>query len=78
MAIPKNSSSHIKGIEYDAKSRDLKVTFHNDDEYTHHAVHAETYNAIMNVFSPGRYYHASVKRRYPKVTVKKAGTGVTI
>ncbi len=68
---PSKPSSNIHSFTYDAPTRNLAVTFHNGHIYTHHDVPAHVYDSMKSVFSVGRYYHTSLKRRFPKFTITK-------
>jgi hypothetical protein len=61
------NSSHVRAFVYDPKARTMSVHFHNGNVYVHHEVHSGELEVIKKAFSPGRYYHAGFKRKYPKV-----------
>lgn len=58
------TSSNLKGIGYDPKTRELHIEFPNGT-YIHHDVPQEEYDALVNAGSLGSHYHRSIKGKFP-------------
>jgi hypothetical protein len=53
-------SSNIKAIAYDEKEVTLVVEFHNGHVYCYSPVNKETYDALKDAESKGKYLHANI------------------
>ena len=58
------SSSNIRSIGYDSKSRTLEVEFHNGSIYRYFDVPESIYNALMSASSHGSFFHRHIKDRF--------------
>ena len=58
------SSSNIRSIGYDSKSRTLEIEFHSGDIYQYLNVLESIYNALMSASSQGSYFSRYIKDQY--------------
>lgn len=58
-------SSNIKASEYDAKKKDLLITFKNDSQYVYKGVHEADYLRFEIAESNGKVLNSIIKKNYP-------------
>ncbi len=58
------SSSNIKSIGYDEKSKVLEIEFHGGKVYQYSEVPKQEYMGLMSASSHGSYFHANIKDKY--------------
>ena len=58
-------STALASATYDNETLDLDITFNNGGTYTHHNVPQEEFDGLVAADSPGRYWHANLKDKYP-------------
>ncbi len=59
------SSSDLRSIGYDAETQVLEIEFHSGGIYQYSRVPESTWQRLLGAPSKGRYFHASIKDRYP-------------
>lgn len=59
------SSSVIERILYDEEARDLSIWFRETGRYVYSDVPRAIYEGLRKAPSAGRYFNASIKRRFP-------------
>ncbi len=57
-------SSNIKASEYDAKKKELLVTFKNDSQYIYKGVHEADYLRFEIAESNGKVLNSIIKKNY--------------
>ncbi len=57
-------SSHIQGLDYDEKARELTVAFKDGAQYTFQEVPKDLANAFANSSSPGRFLASNVTGKF--------------
>lgn len=57
-------SSNIKASEYDAKKKDLLITFKNDSQYVYKGVHEVDYLRFEKAESNGKILNSIIKKTY--------------
>ncbi len=55
-------SSSISCCEYDTESKEMHVTFASGGRHKFEDVAADVYHGLCKAESPGRYFHANVRR----------------
>lgn len=58
------SSSNIRSIGYDAKSKTLEIEFQDGDIYQYFNIPKSIYSALMSASSHGSYFHCYIKDQY--------------
>ncbi len=58
------SSSNIRSIGYDAKSKTLEIEFQDGDIYQYFNIPESIYSALMSASSHGSYFHCYIKDQY--------------
>lgn len=58
---PKNESSLIKELGYDADSETLAVQFHNGDIWHYSPISPAEFHQMAQSDSAGKYFHAHIK-----------------
>ena len=61
------SSSSIRTVGYDAKTRALEVEFLNGRVYRYADVPEVAFDALMGADSLGRYFNTNIRDHYPFV-----------
>lgn len=64
------SSSMISAIGYSKEHQILRVQFKNQSVYEYSGVSRETYQALMNAGSVGKYFSANIKTAYEYYRVR--------
>jgi hypothetical protein len=59
------SSTVIAKVAYDAEARALVIWFRETGRYIYSEVPRASYEGLKKAPSPGRYFNACVKRRFP-------------
>lgn len=59
------NSSHLSGCRYDPQQRELTIEFQDGDTYTYRGVEQGVYEGLLSAGSPGTYFHAQIRGRYP-------------
>jgi lysyl-tRNA synthetase, class II len=60
----KNTSTAIKGFDYDSEKKILKVDFTNGSVYLYRDVPESIYNNLKNAPSKGQYFNAEIKDKF--------------
>jgi hypothetical protein len=60
-----HGSSNIKDVSYNAEAKRLTVTFMSGATYHYDGVPASVYAAISAAASPGGYFAAAIKDKFP-------------
>lgn len=58
------SSSTVASIGYDKSTSTLEVEFNNGSIYQYYSVPEDTYVALINASSHGKYLNQNIKRQY--------------
>jgi hypothetical protein len=58
------SSSNLKSVGYDPRSRTLEIEFHNGGVYQYDEVSQQTYDDLIAAASKGRYYAEHIRDHY--------------
>jgi len=58
------SSSNLRSVGYDPKTRVLEIEFHSGGIYQYSGVPESEYNALMNATSKGSYFAHNIKNNY--------------
>lgn len=58
------SSCHLLSVGYDKQSKLLEVEFFSTSVYQYFDVPNETFEALLQADSKGRYFEANIKRNY--------------
>lgn len=66
-------SNHLNGADYDPESESLSIQFTNGALYRYHGVPATVADTLMQIGSPGSYFHDKIKGQYREVQLQ-AGT----
>lgn len=56
-------SSDLRAVDYDW-SGTLTIAFHSGGVYEYYDVPFAEYDGLMRASSPGKYFHAFIKKRY--------------
>ena len=64
------SSSNIKSVGYDSKSKILEIEFHSGGIYQYFNVPESIYNGILSASSHGSYFHRYIKDKYQWSKIK--------
>ena len=62
-------SSNIKAVGYRVETKQLLVQFKADTLYSYDGVEADTFEALLNAESVGKYFNANIKDRYTTTKV---------
>lgn len=62
--MPALNSSAISHADYNAASRQMRLTFRSGGTYTFCGVPESIYSGLINASSAGQYYHAHIEGRY--------------
>lgn len=65
MLATRLSSSVIERVLYDEEASDLFICFRETGRYLYSGVPREIYEGLKRAPSPGRYFNACIKRRFP-------------
>lgn len=57
-------SSMLLSATYDDENEELSLTFSNGATYDYHDVPKETFEALAQASSAGRYWHSFIKDQY--------------
>lgn len=68
-------SSMFKSIGYDPVSWTLEVEFSNGGVYRHKKVPPEVYAALVKAESPGKFFGATIRGKFPYERVKPVEEG---
>ena len=74
MAWQALQSNHLNGANYDPESESLSIQFTNGAMYRYHGVPATVADTLMQIGSPGSYFHDKIRGQYREV---KLQDGVT-
>lgn len=58
------SSSNLRAVGYDEKTRTLEVEFRNNRIYKYAGVPEIIFKSLMNASSHGKFLHAQIKDRF--------------
>lgn len=58
-------STVLRSVGYDPDRKILEVQFASDDVYRYYVVPGRVYTELMVSESPGRYFNAKIRDRYP-------------
>ena len=58
-------SSNIQGVGYDEEAETLYVSFNSGSRYCYRGVSRAIHEAFMESPSKGKFFHASIKGRFP-------------
>jgi len=58
------SSSNIRSIGYDSKSKTLEIEFHSGGIYQYFNVPKSVHTGLISASSHGSYFHRHIKDRY--------------
>ena len=64
MRPPKNKSSHIHSLGFDAETGTMAVQFHKGGVYHYHGVPQSTFDELHGHDSPGSHLRAAVVGKY--------------
>ena len=64
MRAPRNPSSQIQSLGYDAETQTMAVQFHKGGVYHYSGVSPQTFEAMHAHESPGSYLHQNIKGKY--------------
>ena len=64
MKAPRNESSQIHSLGYDAETQTLAVQFHKGGVYHYEGVSPQTFEAMHAHESPGSYLHENIRGKY--------------
>ncbi|MFC1696873.1 KTSC domain-containing protein [Nanoarchaeota archaeon] len=64
------NSSNIKSIGYDEQNGILEIEFLSGGIYQYSKVSKETYNALMNASSKGKFFATFIKDKYPTIKIR--------
>lgn len=59
------ASSNIRSVGYDPDAQILEIEFQDGAVYQYSGVPGAVHAGLVSAGSPGRYFHAHVKGRYP-------------
>lgn len=62
-------SSHLQAHEYDGPSKMLTIQFVNGAVYRYANVPQTVYDTLSQHSTPGGYFHAKIKSKYPTVMI---------
>jgi len=71
--MPTVTSSAIQRVEYDARSRQLCVTFVTGNVYKYYDVPRQVYDRFLRTASKGAFFNEYVKDRYDFALMRQAG-----
>jgi hypothetical protein len=63
------NSSNISAVDYDSETTTLTVVFRSGTTYSYAGVPQDTYEALRNASSPGRYFQTAIKDSYSGVRI---------
>lgn len=58
-------STVLRSVGYDDEAKILEVEFASEDVYRYFVVPGRVYTELMVSESPGRYFNAKIRDRYP-------------
>ena len=64
------TSSNLKSVGYDPKTRVLEIEFVSGAVYQYNNVPPRVYEELMKASSHGKYFHAYIRNQYPYKRVK--------
>ena len=67
-------SRHLNGARYDPLSQTLHIQFVNGAIHAYQGVPQTIADSLFQISSPGSYFHAKIRDRYPEVKVAAGAT----
>lgn len=62
--MPAVRSSAIAAIDYDERTSQLSIRFHETGLYTYYGVPSHLYEAMLHARSVGRFFNDNIRDRY--------------